>query len=56
MIISNFIAFIYSKSSDILLLKSASMVKGYKEEQVLDTPTDNCTIYQVSKEGKTYPY
>jgi serine/threonine protein kinase len=30
------------------------MVKGYKEEQVLDTPTDNCTIYQVSKEGKTY--
>lgn len=30
------------------------MVKGYKQEKVIDTPTENCTIYKVSKDNKTY--
>jgi hypothetical protein len=30
------------------------MIKGYKQVQVLDTPTEQCTIYKVLKDGKHY--
>lgn len=30
------------------------MIRGYKPQKVLDMPSENCTISQVSKDGKHY--
>jgi hypothetical protein len=30
------------------------MIKDYKQEKVLDTPSENCSIIRVSKNGKRY--
>lgn len=39
---------------DVGLIYFIGMVRGYKEEKLLDAPNDNCTIYKVSKDGRTY--
>lgn len=30
------------------------MIKGYKQVEVIDTPSENCTIYRVTKDGTQY--
>lgn len=30
------------------------MIKDYKQEKVIDTPSENCSIIRVSKDGKRY--
>lgn len=30
------------------------MIKGYKQQEVLDTPSENCSVIKVVKDGKTF--
>ena len=30
------------------------MIKGYKQVEVIDNPSENCSIIKVTKDGKTF--
>ena len=30
------------------------MIRGYKFQSVLDSPSENCSLIKATKEGKTY--